>query len=134
MTESTAVPINIFENERELIVVAPMPGVAAQDVEVDVMADGRMALRAAARGPGQERLEYLVREWAYGPYERVFELPVAVDGQRANVALGNGVLTVTLPKAVGSGSMATTLRLGRTGHTRGMASGHTGTRGGASSA
>ena len=132
MTESTAVPINIFENERELVVVAPMPGVAPQDVEVDVMADGRMALRAAARGPGQERLEYLVREWAYGPYERVFDLPAAVDGQRANVALGNGVLTVTLPKA--SGTMATTLRLGRTGHTRGVASGHTGTRGGASSA
>ncbi|PZR61688.1 MAG: hypothetical protein DLM71_08125 [Chloroflexi bacterium] len=132
MTEPIAVPINIFENERELMVVAPMPGVSPEDIEVDVLEDGRMALRAAPRGEGQDRIAHLVREWAYGPYHREFELPVPVDGQRANVTLDNGVLTVTLPKA--SATMATTLRLGRTGHARGVASGHTGTRGGAASA
>ena len=26
MTDATAIPINLYENERELMVVAPMPG------------------------------------------------------------------------------------------------------------
>ena len=49
MTDATAVPINIFENERELMVVAPMPGVAPEDISIDVTDDG--GLTAARRDP-----------------------------------------------------------------------------------
>lgn len=129
MTDPTAVPVNLFENDRELMVVAPMPGVAPEDIAVDVTDDGRLTLRAAQHGEGQERIDYLVREWSYGPYERTIDLPYAVDAMRANVSYGNGVLTLTLPRA-GSPSGGR-LVVQRTGHTRGVASGHTGTRGGA---
>jgi HSP20 family protein len=79
-------------------------------------------------GEGQERISYLQREWSYGPYERTIELPCAVDAKRANVSYGNGVLSVTLPKA-GSTSSGRVL-VQRTGHTRGVAAGHRGSRGG----
>lgn len=129
MTDPTAVPINIFENERELMVVAPMPGVAPEDISIDVTDDGQLTLRSAQHGEGQERISYLTREWSYGPYERTIELPVAVDARRANVTYGNGVLSVTFPKA---GSMnGGRVLVKRTGHARGMIAGHAGTRGGA---
>ena len=32
MTEATAIPVNLFQNDRELMVVAPMPGVAPEDI------------------------------------------------------------------------------------------------------
>jgi HSP20 family protein len=129
MTEPTAIPVNLFDNERELMVVTPMPGVGPEDISIDVTDDGRLTLRAAQHGEGQERIDYLVREWAYGPYERTIELPCAVDAMRANVTFGNGVLAITLPKAqaMGGGHLAVT----RTGHARGVAVGHAGTRGGA---
>ena len=79
-------------------------------------------------GEGQERIRYLLREWSYGPYERTIELPCAVDAMRANVTYGNGVLSVTFPKA-GSTSAGRVL-VQRTGHTRGVAAGHRGSRGG----
>lgn len=128
MTDATAVPVNLFENDRELMVVAPMPGVAPEDISVDVTDDGHLTLRAARHGDGQERIAYLTREWSYGPYERTIELPCAVDARRANVTYGNGVLSVTFPKATvtASGRML----VERTGHTRGVAAGHRGTRGG----
>jgi HSP20 family protein len=118
----------MFQNERELMVVAPMPGVAPEDISIDVSDDGHLTLRAAQHGEGQERIEYLVREWAYGPYERTVELPSAVDAMRANVTFGNGVVSITFPKvrAVTPGRVL----VQRTGQSRGMTAGHRGTRGG----
>jgi HSP20 family protein len=128
MTDPTAVPINLFENDRELMVVAPMPGVAPEDISVDVLDDGRLTVRARMHGEGQERIRYLVREWSYGPYERTIELPCAVDAMRANVAYGNGVLSITFPKAASTGAGRVLVQ--RTGHTRGVVAGHRGNRGG----
>jgi HSP20 family protein len=128
VTDPTAVPINLFDNERELMVVAPMPGVAPEDISVDVTDGGSMTIRAAQHGEGQERIEYLLREWSYGPYERTIDLPCAVDAGRANLTYGNGVLSITFPKA--TATRATSLAVHRTGHTRGVATGHRGARGG----
>jgi len=128
MTDATAVPINLFENDRELMVVAPMPGVAPEDISIDVTDDGHLTVRAAIHGEGQERISYLLREWSYGPYERTVELPCAVDARHANVAYGNGVLSITFPKA--GVTNAGRVLVERTGHTRGMIAGHPGSRGG----
>ena len=129
MTDATAVPINLFENDRELMVVCPMPGVSPEDISIDVTDDGSLTVRSAQHGEGQERISYLLREWSYGPYERTIDLPCAVDARRANVTYGNGVLSITFPKADETGAGRVLVR--RTGHTRGMIAGHSGSRGGA---
>jgi HSP20 family protein len=128
MTDATAIPVNLYQNARELMVVAPMPGIAPEDISVEVSDDGWLTLRAAEHGMGQERIEYVLREWSYGPYERRIDLPCAVDATRANVTFGNGVLAITFPKA--DALTADSLRIDRTGHARGLAMGHAGTRGG----
>src|SRR6266508_4482550 len=99
MTDATAVPINLFASDRELVLVAPMPGVEPEDISIDVLEGGQLTVRAAEHGPGQERIAYLLREWSYGPYERNIDLPFPVDARRANVSFGNGVLTVAFPRA-----------------------------------
>lgn len=124
MTDPTAIPVNLFENDHELMVVAPMPGVAPEDISIDVTDAGEMTLRAAKHGEGQERITYLQREWSYGPYERTVELPCPVDAQRANVSFGNGVLSVTFPKAATTSGSRTLVA--RAGHTRGTTAGHRG--------
>jgi HSP20 family protein len=129
MTDATAIPVNLYQNDRELMVVAPMPGVGPDDISIDVTDDGALTLRCAEHGLGQERIDYLLREWSYGPYQRRVQLPCAVDAGRANVAFGNGVLSISFPKAETMRGAA--LDLGRTGHARGLALGHVGTRGGA---
>ena len=128
MTDATAIPVNMFDNERELMVVTPMPGVGPEDISIDVTADGKLTLRAAQHGEGQERIDYLVREWAYGPYERTVELPYGVDAMRANVTFGNGVLTITFPRS--DAAVAGRVLVRRTGQARGVTAGHVGTRGG----
>ena len=127
MTDATAIPINLFENDRELMVVAPMPGVGPEDIDIEV-GEGRLTLRAQQHGEGQERIVYLTREWSYGPYEREIDLPRNVDAGRANVTYGNGVVSITFPKA--ETTTPGRLTVTRTGQARGMTAGHRGTRGG----
>jgi hypothetical protein len=48
---------------------------------------------------------------------------------RANVTYGNGVLSITFPKA--DANRSGRMLVQRTGHARGVAAGHAGSRGGA---
>ena len=128
MTDATAIPVNLFDNNRELMVVAPMPGVGPEDISIDVTDDGKLTLRARMHGEGQERIDYLTREWSYGPYERTIDLPYGVDAMRANVSFGNGVVAITLPRT--DATTAGRILVERTGQARGVTLGHRGTRGG----
>jgi HSP20 family protein len=111
------------------MVVAPMPGDDVTDIVVQVTDQGHLTRHSQLNVEGQERIEYLLREWSYGPYERRVELPRGVDAARANLSFGNGVLAVTLPKT--ADTVAARLTLDETGQSRGVARGHVGWRGGA---
>lgn len=92
------VPVNMYETEIDLMIVAAMPGLQPEDIEVDVL-DNKLHIHSRMRGSLEETKNYLRHEWHYGPYSRVVDLPFPVDASKANAAYGGGVLTVTLPKA-----------------------------------
>jgi HSP20 family protein len=118
---SQPVPVNVYETADEIVITAPRPGVEADNIDVEVRGT-TVRLRAALRGPGQMERKYLVHEWTYGPYERVIDLPVEVDAERANASHANGVLVLTLPKATHVRpvriqlTQQTSQRSGRQGH------------------
>ena len=125
-TEPQSVPVNVFETENELMVVAAMPGIEADNIDIQVD-DGYLTIRADKRGPGQERHRYLRREWSYGPYERTIELPLDVDVEKANASYGNGIVTIAMPKAEGRRTRKIEINLESTGTARGEHVGHRGT-------
>ncbi len=103
------IPVNVYETPKEVVVVAPMPGVESDDIDIEVM--GRsLTLRARLRGRDQFDRQYAIHEWTYGPYERTVELPEDVDAAKAKATHGNGVLAVALPKAQRARSV--TIKLG----------------------
>ena len=88
------VPVNMYEAEEALVLVAPLPGVMADDIEVVV--EPRVAhIRAGMRTAAPK--EYLLHEWHYGPYERAVEIPDGF-GAEAQATFGNGQLAVRLLK------------------------------------
>jgi HSP20 family protein len=104
-----SVPINVYETDEDIVLVAPMPGVEADNIEIQVLKN-TVTLRASLRGPGQRDREYLLHEWTYGPYERTVTLPMEVDAEHANASHGNGVLVLSLPKSNRSRSVRVPLR------------------------
>lgn len=97
--ETMRVPVNVYEAEDALVVVAPLPGVTAQDVTVDV--DGNQ-LRIAAAMRSAAPKDYLVHEWHYGPFERTVELPDGFGGG-GTATHGNGQLAIRLTRGSGGG-------------------------------
>lgn len=87
------IPVNVFETEDSLVIVAPMPGVMADDVEILVDAD-QLTLRAELRSSAPTR-NYVMHEWDYGAYERTIPLPPMFHGE-VTASLGNGQLAVSV--------------------------------------
>jgi HSP20 family molecular chaperone IbpA len=86
--------VNGYETSDAVVLVAPMPGVVADDVEIRV--EGRsVTLRAALRTDAPK--DYFLHEWDYGSYERTVELPYPV-GEPISASLGNGQLAVSLSR------------------------------------
>jgi HSP20 family molecular chaperone IbpA len=98
--ETLTVPVNVYEADDAVVIVAPLPGVMPSDVEIVV--DGReVTLRAAMRSPAPK--DYLVHEWHYGPYERTVTIPDGFGGE-AKASFGNGQLAVHLGRGESSAS------------------------------
>jgi HSP20 family protein len=89
-------PVDIFEVENGLAVVADMPGVDREAVEIRVEND-ILTIEAAVTPPAQGEIVY--SEFALANYHRQFRLSDKVDTEKIHAELKNGVLTIHLPKA-----------------------------------
>lgn len=97
------VPVNMYDTGSAVVVVAPLPGVMPDDVEI-VIEGGKLTLRAEMRSSAPK--DYLLHEWSYGPYERTVELPDGYAGE-ATASFGNGQLAVSVHKGSGAGGKVT---------------------------
>ena len=126
MLKEQNIPIRMYQNGKQLALVAPLAGLEPEDIHVVI--DGkRVTIRGRVRGPHQHDLDLLVDEWSIGPYYREVTLPQHVDGSMANATYGNGVLVVTMPKADAVQKAARAeFSLEKVEPTRGEHVGHTG--------
>lgn len=89
--------VDIYESENELTLVADMPGVPIDGVDIDLK-DDQLTIRGKAATEEQSGT-VLLREYAVGDYYRQFTLSNAIDREKIAAAMKDGVLTVVLPKA-----------------------------------
>ncbi len=88
--------VDLFEKDDELLLLADMPGVRPDDVDVrfengELTVHGRRA--PAVGGRERSRWEYEVTN-----YYRTFRVTEAIAADRIAAELKNGVLTLHLPK------------------------------------
>ncbi len=90
--------VDVYETEREVVVVAEIAGIL--EGEVEIIVDGRKLVvsgerRPSARRPG--RL-YAQMEICHGPFRRELLLPTEVAPDKARVEYSRGMLEIALPK------------------------------------
>ena len=85
-----SVPVNVYEASAALVVLAPMPAVAPEDVTVELR-DGCLRFWSHVRSAGPR--QFLVNEWDYGGYERVIDVPDGY-GSGLEALLANGQLSI----------------------------------------
>jgi HSP20 family protein len=91
-----APPVDIFETDDALTVVADLPGVDKDAVDIRVE-DSILTIKGRANYSPQA--EMLRQEFSLQGYYRQFQLSDEVDQDRISAECKNGVLTIMLPKA-----------------------------------
>jgi len=90
--------VDIFETDGEIVVKAEVPGIARDQVRVEVD-DGVLTLRGERKFEKEVKEENYHRvERTYGAFHRSFTLPDSVDPERVRAELKDGVLEVRLGK------------------------------------
>ena len=87
--------VNIREEDDAYILSALVPGLKADDLNIQVLED---VLRIEGEYKVNES-EYLLQELPHGSFRRTLRLPTVVDADHVEAKITDGVLTLRLPKA-----------------------------------
>ena len=97
--DGVAPPIDVHETPDEIVVTAALPGMKADDLDITITGQN-LTLRGELKADEKvERDQYLYRERRYGTFSRSLQLPVRVEGDKADASFSDGVLTLRIPKA-----------------------------------
>jgi len=93
--------VDISETDDELKIVANIPGVDPDKIEIEVH-DGILSLSGSVEKESEDKdkdKKYYRYEREYGEFRREFILPRKVVADQISAKAKNGVLTITIPKA-----------------------------------
>lgn len=90
--------LNMWEDDHKVFVEAELPGVAAKDVDIKVHGN-ELHIYGKRESTTGEKRNFQRQERIFGEFSRMITLPTAVDADKIEATLKDGVLTVTLPKA-----------------------------------
>lgn len=94
--------LNVWEDNDCVFVEAELPGVAMADIEISVVG-GELSIKGTRRQMtgknGNGNVTHHRRERAVGEFSRFLTLPDAIDADKVEAFLKNGVLSIKLPKA-----------------------------------
>jgi len=89
--------VDIYESENALTLVADMPGVPIESVDIDLDSD-QLTIRGTIP-PQAETGKTIFREYTAGDYYRQFTLSSDIDREKIQASMKEGVLKLVLPKA-----------------------------------
>ena len=89
--------VDIFENDDELLVVADVPGVVSEGLNIHF--DKDQLFIEASSAAIDEPYNPLFREFGTVDYRRIFELAPGIDVENIKAELNEGVLSIHLPKS-----------------------------------
>jgi HSP20 family molecular chaperone IbpA len=91
-------PVDIYETPDSVVLVADMPGVEENSVDVTLEKNVLTIYgRVEVQYPAGHSLAY--SEYRIGDYQRSFTISNAIDWEKIGGTVRNGVLKLTLPKA-----------------------------------
>ncbi len=90
--------IDVYQTADDVVIKAPIAGVRPEDLDIAVT-DETVTVKGERRDSvTEEGRDYFTQECYWGSFSRVYQLPVAVNAEKAAASLKDGILTVTLPK------------------------------------
>jgi HSP20 family protein len=99
LQRTVAPAVDVFENGDEVLVVADIPGVPSESIDVRVEND-TLTLEAKRQSTQSiQKAPALSREYDEPTFARAFRIPAGIDAANVSAEAKNGTLIVRLPKA-----------------------------------
>ena len=98
--ETEGAQFDMRDENDAVVVEASLPGFEEKDVNVQI--EGNLLTVSAEKQDDREEKngdKWYLRERRFGRIQRTVQMPVSVDGNKAEAGLSNGVLTIKIPKA-----------------------------------
>jgi HSP20 family protein len=92
-------PADMYASKDDLILKLELPGVSEKDVTVSITGDVLMVKGERRFEQETKEQDLLHVERTYGKFERLIQLPFAVQSDRVKATYRDGVLEIRLPKA-----------------------------------
>jgi HSP20 family molecular chaperone IbpA len=89
--------VDIFENDASITVLADMPRVKPQDLEIDLR-ENVLTLTGRPTPADGAKEAHVLREYQTGTFFRQFTLSETIDQAKIDARLTDGVLRLELPK------------------------------------
>jgi len=96
LDRTVAPPIDVLENQNEVVVLADLPGLERKDIQL-TMAANVLTLKGEKKGDDAKRKFFRKDTWS-GSFQRTVSLPNSVDPDKVGAELRDGVLRVTVGK------------------------------------
>lgn len=90
--------VDIYETEDALTVVLEMPGVARNNIDVNVD-NGVLMIEGKIDFGKYEDLQPVYSEYNIGPFRRSFRISSRIDQDKIKAEMRDGVISLILPKA-----------------------------------
>lgn len=97
-----ALPLDVYATAEDVYVIAAVPGMRPDDVEVSVnqgVVTISGTLQNAADAEEAQGATWYLHELAHGQFRRSVSLPIDVDAAKADATFADGILKLRLPKA-----------------------------------
>ena len=91
---------DLFATDTEVVIVVDLSGVNKDTIKMVIEANEFRIRGTREDIQGFEKWNYHLMEINYGPFERVFELPVRVEAENVKVTYCEGILLIRMQKKV----------------------------------
>jgi HSP20 family protein len=89
--------VDIYEENKELVVRAPIAGINLNDIEV-IFEDDTLIIKGERKEQEKrDEKNYFLKECFFGPFLREIILPKEIDSSRARAKYENGFLIIKAP-------------------------------------
>lgn len=91
--------IDVEETKDSLIVRAEIPGMTKEDIKIQTVGD-TLVISGERKHESEEKDRHFHRvERAYGKFQRMMQLPIEVQSDKAKASYKDGVLEIIFPKS-----------------------------------
>lgn len=105
--------VRLVDQEDNFVLTVQLAGVAADDIDIQVSSDV-VSISGDRKAPAlAEAAKLLYDDARYGVFQRLINLPAAVQNNQVQADFKDGVLTLTLPKVVEARNQVVKINLGK---------------------